>query len=122
MSRRDVDRPADHEQEPAKDAPVSGATVPLLGLGLVVGFLGGYLLGWWGAVVVGVVLVAGLSAVIAGRGRDAETAAVLGTGGGYLDVLFLAGGARCPERRAPHPTAGPRGVPWIHPQHPRRTA
>ena len=91
MSRRDVDRPADHEQEPAKDAPVSGATVPLLGLGLVVGFLGGYLLGWWGAAVVGVVLVAGLSAVIAGRGRDAATAAVLGTVSGYVAVLFLAG-------------------------------
>ena len=73
-----------------RSTPVSVLTVPLLFLGLLVGFFAGYLLLWWGALVVALLVVAGLSLAISGRSRDAAAGLVLGGVGGYLVVMALA--------------------------------
>lgn len=69
---------------------VSVLTVPALFGGLVLGFMVGYWLVWWGALVVVVVAMAAFGAVAAGRERDAATALILGTVLGYGGVLLLA--------------------------------
>ncbi|WP_010534376.1 hypothetical protein [Brachybacterium squillarum] len=73
-----------------RSEPVSALMVPLLFLGLVIGFLAGYVLLWWGALVVAAVLVLSLSWVLLGRNRDAVTGLLVGTVIGYLVVLALA--------------------------------
>ena len=77
-------------EEERRPEPVSAATVPLLGLGLVLGFFGGTLLGWWGAVVVAIVLIAALSAVLGGRSRVAAGAAAIGVVVGYVAIMLVA--------------------------------
>jgi hypothetical protein len=62
----------------------------LLG-GLVVGFLSCYFLLWWGALVIGVLVLGILSATLAGKlARDAAVGGTLGLVVGYVGVLALA--------------------------------
>ncbi|MGY5764351.1 hypothetical protein ACXET9_04025 [Brachybacterium sp. DNPG3] len=74
----------------SRSPQVSPITVPLLLLGLLVGFFAGYLLAWTGAIVVGVLLLGTLSMVLSGRSRDAAAALAVGAVGGYVIVLALA--------------------------------
>lgn len=78
------------EQTPGGSTPVSPMTIPLLTGTLVLGFLAGYFGLWWGLLVVAAVLLGAFSAVLAGRSRDAATAAVLGIVLGYGGVMLLA--------------------------------
>lgn len=77
-------------QEPGASPTVSILTVPALLGGLVLGFLAGYFLVWWGALVVIAVVMGAFAAVVSGRERDAATALILGTVLGYGGVLLLA--------------------------------
>lgn len=94
-----MNRPGDRPGRPTDDGrdgggstspTVSVLTVPALFGGLVLGFMLGYWLVWWGALVVVVVAMAAFGAVVAGRERDAATALILGTVLGYGGVLLLA--------------------------------
>jgi hypothetical protein len=64
--------------------------IPLLVLGLVLGFLAGYFLLWWGLLVVLAVLVAAFSMVLRGRSREGATGAIVGVLLGYAGVILLA--------------------------------
>lgn len=88
MSHRPA--PPQPSAEESRSQPVSAATVPLLFGGLVLGFLAGYFLTWWGALVVVMVVIGAISAVLSGRSRDAATGAILGTVLGYLGVIAVA--------------------------------
>lgn len=83
-------RPSGEDGE-RRSAPVSPLAVPLLMLGLLVGFLSGYMLLWWGAVIVLVAALIALSMAVSGTHRDAAAALVVGTAGSYLVVMLLAG-------------------------------
>ena len=74
-------------QEPA---PVSPLMIPLLVVGLAIGFFSDYFLLWWGALVVLGVIVAAVSLVLRGRSRDGATGAVAGVLLGYAGVILLA--------------------------------
>ena len=69
---------------------ISPAAVPLLLLGLIVGFLAGYFLLWWGLFVVLAVLVGAVAMVVRGGSRDAGTGVILGVLAGYGVVILLA--------------------------------
>ena len=69
---------------------VSPLMVSLLFLGLVIGFIAGYWLLWWGLLVVAAVLLAAFSMVLRGRSRDGATGAVVGVVLGYGGVILLA--------------------------------
>ncbi|GLI31623.1 MULTISPECIES: hypothetical protein [Brachybacterium] len=71
-------------------APVSPLMIPLLVLGLAIGFLSGYFLLWWGALVVLGVIVAAVSLVLRGRSRDGATGAIAGVLLGYAGVILVA--------------------------------
>lgn len=74
-------------QEPA---PVSPLMIPLLVLGLAIGFFSGYFLLGWGALVVLGVIVAAVSLVLRGRSRDGATGAIAGVLLGYAGVILVA--------------------------------
>ncbi len=74
-------------QEPA---PVSPLMIPLLVLGLAIGFFSGYFLLWWGVLVVLGVIVAAVSLVLRGRSRDGATGAIAGVLLGYAGVILVA--------------------------------
>ena len=77
--------------EPREPAAISPAAVPLLFLGLLVGFFSGYFLLWWGAIAVLAAVVLAAVLLASGRGRDgAATALLLGTLGSYVVVMLLA--------------------------------
>lgn len=79
------------ERKPGQGSPtVSAATIPLLFLGLVIGFFAGYFLLWWGVLVVIALSAAAFAAVMAGKSRDAATAAILGVVAGYGILVLLA--------------------------------
>ncbi|GAA1486158.1 hypothetical protein [Brachybacterium fresconis] len=69
---------------------ISPAAVPLLLLGLIIGFLAGYFLLWWGLFVVLAVLVGAAAMVFRGGSRDAGTGVILGVLAGYGVVILLA--------------------------------
>ncbi|MGP5259174.1 hypothetical protein ACTXMW_10665 [Brachybacterium paraconglomeratum] len=71
-------------------APVSPLMIPLLVLGLVIGFFSGYFLLWWGALVVLGVIVAAVALVLRGRSRDGATGAIAGVLLGYAGVILVA--------------------------------
>lgn len=71
-------------------APVSPLMIPLLVLGLAIGFLSGYFLLGWGALVVLGVIVAAVSLVLRGRSRDGATGAIAGVLLGYAGVILVA--------------------------------
>ncbi|HIY23601.1 MAG TPA: hypothetical protein H9837_04730 [Candidatus Brachybacterium merdigallinarum] len=84
-------RPERTEEDGEGRAPqVAPLTVPLLFLGMIVGFFAGYLLAWWGLIVLGALLMAAVSMVIRGGPRDAATALMLGSVGAYIVVILLA--------------------------------
>ncbi|AXK47165.1 hypothetical protein DXU92_13115 [Brachybacterium saurashtrense] len=64
--------------------------VPMLMLGLLLGFLAGYFLLWWGALVVLAVMGTAAAMVVAGRSRDGATGVVAGVLMGYLGILLVA--------------------------------
>ena len=64
--------------------------IPLLFLGIVVGFIAGYFFLWWGLIAVIAVLVGAVSMVFAGRSRDGATGAAAGVLLGYAGVILLA--------------------------------
>lgn len=76
--------------EEQQSTPVSPATIPLLFLGLMVGFLSGYFLLWWGLAIVTAVCVGAFAMVMSGRSRDAATGAILGVVAGYGLVMLVA--------------------------------
>ena len=78
------------EQPGGAGTPISPLMVPLLLLGLMIGFFAGYFHVWWGLLVVGAVLLAAVSMVFSGRSRDGATGAVVGVLLGYAGVLLLA--------------------------------
>lgn len=69
---------------------ISPAAVPLLLLGLIVGFLAGYFLLWWGLIIVFAVLLGVVAVVVRGGNRDGATGALLGLLAGYGIVILLA--------------------------------
>lgn len=71
-------------------APVSPLMIPLLVLGLAIGFFSGYFLLGWGALVVLAVIVAAVSLVLRGRSRDGATGAIAGVLLGYAGVILVA--------------------------------
>lgn len=78
-------------RSPESGSPqVSPATIPLLFLGLMVGFFAGYFFVWWGLLAVLAVCVIAFTRVFAGKSRDAATAAILGVVAGYVIVILLA--------------------------------
>lgn len=78
-------------RNPGHESPrVSPTTIPLLLLGLVIGFFAAYFLLWWGLLAVLAVCVIAFTRVLAGKSRDAATAAILGVVAGYLIVILLA--------------------------------
>ncbi|ASK66892.1 hypothetical protein CFK39_14995 [Brachybacterium avium] len=70
--------------------PVSPLLVPMLLVGLVIGFVAGYFLLWWGLIAVVAVLVLAASTVLSGRSRDGATGAVVGVLLGYAGILLVA--------------------------------
>lgn len=78
-------------RSPDHESPrVSPTTIPLLLLGLIIGFLAAYFFLWWGLLAVVAVCVVAFARVLAGKSRDAATAAILGVVAGYLIVILLA--------------------------------
>lgn len=70
--------------------PVSPLLVPMLFLGIVIGFLAGYFFTWWGLIAVAAVLVIAASVVLTGRSRDGATGVVVGVLLGYLGIMLVA--------------------------------
>ncbi|NMA75666.1 MAG: hypothetical protein GX960_00145 [Actinomycetales bacterium] len=64
--------------------------VPMLLLGIIVGFFAGYFFVWWGLLAVIAVIVIAASMVFSGRDRDGATGAVAGVVMGYGGVILLA--------------------------------
>jgi hypothetical protein len=83
-------RPAPGADDGRRSRPVSPLMIPMLFLGLVIGFLAGYFFLWWGLVAVAVVLLAAASLVLTGRSRDGATGAVGGVLIGYVGILLVA--------------------------------
>lgn len=84
-------RPGRPEEDDGEGPPkVATLTVPLLFIGMIIGFFAGYLLAWWGLIAVGAALLAAVSMVLRGGPRDAATALVLGCVGAYVVVILLA--------------------------------
>lgn len=75
---------------PQRGPAVSAATIPLLFLGLMVGFFSGYFLLWWGLAVVVAVCVLAFTMVMSGKSRDAATGAVVGVVAGFGLLLLVA--------------------------------
>ena len=71
-------------------APVSPLMIPMLMVGLLLGFVAGYFLLWWGAIVVLAVLVTAFAMVLRGRSRDGATGAIAGVLLGYAGVILVA--------------------------------
>lgn len=69
---------------------VSPLMIPMLFLGLVLGFLAGYFFLWWGLLAVVAVLLAAASTVLTGRSRDGATGAVTGVLLGYGGIMLVA--------------------------------
>lgn len=69
---------------------VSPLMIPMLFLGLVLGFLAGYFFLWWGLIVVAAVLLVAATMVLSGRSRDGATGAVVGVVLGYGGLLLVA--------------------------------
>ena len=69
---------------------MSPLLVPLLFVGLLIGFVAGYFFLWWGLVAVAAVLVVAASMVLTGRSRDGASGAVVGVLLGYLGVMLVA--------------------------------
>lgn len=69
---------------------VSPLMIPMLFLGIVLGFLAGYFLTWLGLLVVGAVLLVAVLMVLSGRNRDGATGAVVGVLLGYLGIMLVA--------------------------------
>ncbi|WP_241155402.1 hypothetical protein [Brachybacterium sp. EE-P12] len=78
------------ERDGSGSTPVSPLMIPLLVAGLAIGFLAGYFLLWWGALVVLAVVVAAISTVLRGRSRDGATGAIAGVLLGYAGVILVA--------------------------------
>ena len=83
-----MNRPVD--QPGGEGAPISPLMIPLLLLGLLIGFFAGYFFLWWGLLAVVAVLLAAASMVFSGRSRDGATGAVVGVVLGYAGVILLA--------------------------------
>lgn len=83
-----MNRPVD--QPGGESAPISPLMIPMLLLGLIIGFFAGYFFLWWGLLAVAAVLLAAASMVFSGRNRDGATGAVVGVLLGYAGVLLLA--------------------------------
>ena len=73
-----------------RSTPVSPLLVPMLFLGLIIGFIAGYALLWWGLLAVAAVCGVSASLVFAGRNRDGATGAVVGVLLGYLGIMLVA--------------------------------
>ena len=86
-SQRPGSAPGDDDR---RSTPVSPLLVPLMLLGLLVGFVAGYFLLWWGLVPVAIMLAIAVSAVLRGRDRDGATGAVVGVVLGYAGVMLVA--------------------------------
>ncbi|ATG55045.1 hypothetical protein CFK41_09890 [Brachybacterium ginsengisoli] len=84
-------RPGSPQEDPrGGSAEISPLMIPMLFLGIVVGFLAGYFLLWWGLLVVAAVLGLAVTMVFSGRSRDAATGAVLGVLLGYIGLILVA--------------------------------
>ena len=73
-----------------RSTPVSPLLVPMLFLGLLIGFAAGYFLLWWGLLAVVAVCGVAASLVFTGRSRDGATGAVVGVLLGYLGIMLVA--------------------------------
>jgi hypothetical protein len=80
---------SDHDRS-RSSTPVSPLMVPMLFVGLLVGFVAGYFLLWWGLVAVAAVLAIAASLVLTGRSRDGATGIVTGVVLGYLGIMLVA--------------------------------
>ncbi len=83
-------REAGRGTDDGESVSVSPLTVPALLGGLIIGFLCGYLLGWWGAAVIAVIALGAVSGILVGRNRESLGALVLGGVVGYVMVIALA--------------------------------
>lgn len=70
--------------------PISPLMIPMLFVGLVIGFVAGYFFLWWGLIAVLAVVIAAVSFVLRGRSRDGATGIIAGVLLGYVGVLLLA--------------------------------
>ena len=78
------------ERDGSGSTPVSPLMIPLLVAGLAIGFLAGYFLLWWGALVVLAGVVAAIAPVLRGRRRAGATGAIAGVLLGYAGVILVA--------------------------------
>ena len=78
----------DRRAEPGS-TNVSPVMIPLLFLGLMVGFFAGYFFLGWGVLAVVAVLAIAFSMVLRGKSRDGATGAVTGVVLGYGGFLLL---------------------------------
>lgn len=80
----------DRRADGRRSTPVSPLMIPLLFLGIVIGFVAGYFFLWWGLVAVVAVLGIAASLVFTGRSRDGATGIVAGVLLGYLGIMLVA--------------------------------
>lgn len=80
----------DPSQRSGGSPTVSPFMIPLLFVGIVIGFLAGYFFPGWGLIAVAAVLLLAVSAVLRGWSRDGATGAVVGVVLGYGGILLVA--------------------------------
>lgn len=88
---RSPQRPGSTQHTGGQGSPtVSALMIPMLFLGILIGFFAGYFLVWWGLLIVGAVLLLAVSMVLSGKDRDAATGAMVGVVLGYAGLILLA--------------------------------
>ena len=82
--------PSQDRGDDRRSTPVSPLMVPLLFVGLLIGFVAGYFFIWWGLIAVAAVLIASVAMVLRGKSRDGATGAITGVLLGYVGIMLVA--------------------------------